>query len=138
MRKNLVALIAVHSLFVLSFTLFYLSQGGYEFMIYIAVILFFTWLIWTSRHIFKYSDELLWALGIWSWLHLMGGGVPLGGAVLYKWMMLPLSETYPILRFDQFVHAYGFAVTAFVVYALLKKFMKTKKFILVIKKTITF
>lgn len=126
MKKDLRLLITLHFLIVFTFTAYYLIRGGYEFMIYIAVILFFTWLVWVSRETFKYSMGLLWALAIWSWLHLAGGGIPVGEGVLYQWMIWPLSESYSILRFDQFVHAYGFGVVVFVVYALLRPFTKTK------------
>ena len=125
MKKSLIALISVHSLIVLSFTLYYLLRGGYEFMIYILVIVFFSWLVWHSMPRFKYSMALLWALAIWSWLHLSGGGIPVGDGVLYQWMIWPVFENYPILRFDQFVHTYGFGVTVFVTYTLLKHFTKT-------------
>lgn len=126
MSKSLRLLVSMHALIVGGFTVFYLLKGGYEFMIYIGVILFFTLLIWFSMKKIHYSMGLLWALMIWSTLHLMGGGVPFGDAVLYKWIIVPLSDNYPIFRFDQLVHAYGFGVTAFVVYTLLRPFTKTK------------
>lgn len=126
MKKDLKVLITVHSLVILSFGVVYLSARNYEFLIYLAAILGLTALVWFSRKKIHYSMSLLWALVIWTFLHLAGGIVPVGEGVLYGWMVWPLSDTYPILRFDQLVHAYGFGTTAFLVYALLKPFTKTK------------
>lgn len=126
MSKELRPLVLLHFLIVGGFTAYYLIEGGFEFMIYIGVILFFTWLIWVSRKKFNYPMPLLWGLAIWAWLHMSGGGIPVGDGVLYKWMILPLSDTYPIFRFDQFVHFYGFGATAFLINTLLKPFVKAK------------
>jgi len=126
MKKELWSILIAHTLIVLSFTVFYLARGNYEFMIYIGVILGLTLLVFFSNKKFKYSTGLLWALVIWSLLHLCGGGVRIGDGTLYQLMIVPLSDVYPVFRFDQLVHAYGFGVAAFVIYTLLKPFTKTK------------
>jgi len=103
-----------------------MTRENYEFMIYLGAIILLTLLVWFSMKKIRYPTGLLWALVIWTFLHLAGGVVPVGDDVLYGWMVLPLSETYPILRFDQLVHAYGFGTMAFMVYTLLKPFIKIK------------
>ncbi len=126
MKKELWPVLIIHALIVMSFTVFYLARGNYEFMIYIGVIIGLTLLIFFSYKKINYSAGLLWALMIWSLLHLSGGSVMIGDGTLYQMMVVQLSDVYPILRFDQLVHAYGFGVAAFLTYALLKPFTKTK------------
>lgn len=123
-RKQFFPLIVTHLLIVAGFTINFLVKGNYEFIIYIGVILILSWFVWIGRHRVDYPVSLLWALVLWSFLHMAGGGIPVGDGVLYQWMLIPLSDTLPILRFDQVVHAYGFGVTVFLVDAILSPILK--------------
>ncbi len=126
MKKEYLPILLVHVLIVLFYTVFFLVKGNYEFIIYIIVIALLTALIFFSSKVFRYSKGLLWGLVIWSFLHLSGGGIQVGDGTLYQWMVLPLFENYPILRFDQVVHAFGFGVATFLVYELLQPFIQVK------------
>ena len=55
---------------------------------------------------------------------MAGGTVYLNGTKLYRLMLLPLSENYPILRFDQAVHIWGFGVATITMYCLLRPLLK--------------
>lgn len=48
----------------------------------------------------------------------------IGDHVLYAQMIVPLIESYEILKYDQLVHAYGFGLSTLVVYELLKPLLK--------------
>ena len=126
MKKNLKSLVAFHSIVVTVFGLAYLFAGNYEFLIYLIVILVLSWVIWISHKKLNYPITLLWALSVWTLLHLAAGIVPVGDEVLYRWMVWTLSDSYPIIRFDQVVHAYGFGTTAFLTYYLIKPLVKVK------------
>ncbi len=115
-------IIAVNVIGALFFTVLFVSRGNYEFIIYIIVLGSLMALIMGTHKIFKYSTSVLWALTIWSFAHLIGGGLEYApGEVFYKLMILPIiGEPYSVLKYDQVVHFYGFWVSAIVMYYVLK------------------
>jgi len=54
---------------------------------------------------------------------MAGGGVPVGDSVLYSMHLFRVVETdqYFILKYDQIVHAYGFGVTAWLLWHLMTR-----------------
>lgn len=105
------------------FTVYYLLHGNREFMIYIGVIVGYLALILATRHRVRYPIGVLWGFLVWAILHMLGGSVYLGPTRLYEWMLLPLSRSLPILRYDQAVHAFGFGVTTALAVALLRPYL---------------
>jgi len=94
-------------------------------MIYIGVIIFFFWLILYTNKKINYSNNVLWGLTVWSLLHMSGGGLYFNEIKLYATMIYPIvGEPYNILKYDQFVHAFGFAVATLLFYHLLKPSLK--------------
>lgn len=85
-----------------------------EFVFYIVVMLILVAIIWTVHSQVTFSTGVLWALSIWGLLHMAGGLVPVPESwpingnirVLYSWWIIPDR-----LKYDQVVHAYGFATT---------------------------
>jgi putative membrane protein len=51
---------------------------------------------------------------------MAGGGVYINGVRLYDIILIPLSQTYPILRYDQVVHTFGFAAATLTMFDLLR------------------
>ena len=49
------------------------------------------------------------------------------GIKLYEIILFPVSKTYNIFRYDQFVHMVGFGVATLVVYQLLKPLLKDNR-----------
>jgi hypothetical protein len=96
-------------------------RGNAEFIIYISVMLvLIACIVVLHRHV-PLSSKLLWGLSIWGALHMAGGLVsvpeswPTHGEfrVLYSWWIIPKDPAGGPdgwLKFDQIVHAYGFAV----------------------------
>ncbi|HKX55685.1 MAG TPA: hypothetical protein VJN01_06275 [Xanthomonadales bacterium] len=90
------------------------SHGNNEFLAYIGVLLLISGVIWWVHSTIDIPLALLWCLSVWGAAHLAGGLVhipeswPHGGetAVLYNLWLWP-----GWLKYDQLVHAYGFAVT---------------------------
>lgn len=66
-----------------------------------------------------YTKVLLAALVIWAILHLAGTAVIINNQPLYSAIILPVSETWPIVRFDQLVHIFGFGAATLLMYQLL-------------------
>ncbi len=123
-KKDLYPLFIVNVLSILGFSLYFLSRENYEFILYIGVIIFFLGLIGYSTTKVQYPKSVLWGLTAWSLMHMSGGGVIINGDVLYNFILLPISESYSILKYDQFVHAFGFAIATLVVWSILKPHLK--------------
>jgi uncharacterized membrane protein len=91
-----------------------LAAGNKEFVFYIVVMLVLIGAIGLVHRRVGLSAGLLWALTLWGLLHMAGGLVPVPShwpynppnAVLYSLWLVP-----DLLKYDQLVHAYGFAVT---------------------------
>ena len=109
----------------LVFSIYYFAIENYEFIMYIIVILFFLVLILLTNNRVNYSNTSLWGLTIWGTLHMAGGGIPVKGDVLYKLILIPITES--IFRYDQFVHIIGFGVATLIMFELLKPKLKPVK-----------
>ena len=108
------------------FTIYYVSIQNFEFLWYVVVMLFFFILIASTLHRSKFSDPILWGLSIWGLLHVAGGGVIVAGDVLYAFQLIPFVQNgeFTILKYDQFVHFFGFGIATLVGYHLLKPYLK--------------
>ncbi len=109
--------------YVLGFTVWFLSIGNYEFIVYIVTMAILIGLVALSLRKAEYPSVMLWALTVWGLAHMAGGGVPVNGSVLYNLHLVDVIETekYYILKYDQVVHAYGFAVTAWLLHHLITR-----------------
>ena len=112
--------------FMALFTILFAVKKNYEFLIYVVVVIFFAVLVVVSNKRMKYRLYELWLLTAWAMLHMSGGFVYIKGIRLYDIILIPLSQTYPVFRYDQFVHIFGFFVATLIVYRLLTPYLKTK------------
>lgn len=115
--------------YVAGFTVFFLGIGNYEFIVYILTMAGLIALVGLSLQVAEYPPAMLWALSFWGLAHMAGGGVPVGGSVLYNLHLVPLIETGEVfvLKYDQLVHAYGFGVAAWLLHhLLLRHFPETR------------
>jgi uncharacterized membrane protein YjdF len=95
---------------------------NYEFIIYVGVIIIFLVLITLTRKKVDYTLGSLVGLTVWAVLHLCGGSIPVGpNERLYDLILIKITNTLPILRYDQVVHMWGFGIAAIVMYSLLRK-----------------
>ncbi len=129
-KKSQWPIIIVNILVLLFFIPRFVYAKNYEFLAYIGVILFFAILIISTNKKVKYSNGILWGLTLWALLHLSGGGLYIKGTRLYEVILIPLSQTYEVFKFDQFVHIIGFCVATIVMYEVIKPILKKdlKKF----------
>jgi putative membrane protein len=98
----------------------FLMRKNYEFLIYVGAIIVCLAVICVSFFKVRYSTTTLLGLTVWSLLHLAGGGIYINGVRLYDIILIPFSQTYPILRYDQVVHTFGFAAATLTMFDLLK------------------
>lgn len=103
------------------FTAWFLASGNAEFIGYVATLGLFIALVGLTRHKAQYPPALLWALTLWGLAHMAGGGVAVDDGVLYSVRLLPVmgSGDLAVLKYDQAVHAYGFGVTAWLLWHLM-------------------
>ena len=124
LRKDQIPIVVVNILLLLVFSFIFMMRKNYEFMFYICEIIFFLVVIIASNRKVKYPNDILWGLTAWVAMHLSGGGLYFDGTKLYDVILIPLSDTYKILKYDQVVHAFGFAVATLVMYQLLRLQLK--------------
>lgn len=114
---------------VLAFTLAYSAlfagliwwRGNTEFLVYAATMAVLIALVGATRFSAAYPVSMLWALTLWGLAHMAGGNVIVGGDVLYNltlWHITGEGE-WTILKYDQAVHAWGFGVTAWLLWHIL-------------------
>ena len=112
-------------IYVIGFTAYYMSIRNFEFLWYVAVLVFFFSLIFLTIRKSNFDLPILWGLSIWGLLHMAGGGIKIGDGVLYGVQLLPIvtNGDFTIFKFDQAVHIFGFFVATLVVYHLLKPYL---------------
>lgn len=121
MKKEHWILGAINLLLIVAFGAYYLVRLNHEFIIYVGVIIVFLALIGLTLTKVDYTLGSLVGLTVWSVLHLAGGAVPVGQGRLYDLILVPLSSTYPVWRYDQLVHIWGFGAATLVMYCLLRR-----------------
>ncbi|MHC4418354.1 MAG: DUF2238 domain-containing protein [Planctomycetota bacterium] len=106
------------------FSVHFVTRKNYEFIIYVGVIVFFLVVFIVTNEKVYYPNSVLWGLVLWAVMHMAGGSVRIGEKLLYKIMIIPLSKTYPIFRYDQLVHIIGFGVATITLFYLLKPLLR--------------
>ena len=127
-KKSWWSVIIFTLLYISVYSIYYISIKNFEFLWYIFVLLFFFGLIFFTIKKTKFDSVILWGLSIWGLLHMSGGGLIINGDVLYNLEIIKLfsiRDTF-VLKFDQFVHAFGFGVTTLVAYHILKPYLNNK------------
>jgi putative membrane protein len=114
---------------VLAFTLAYSAifagliwwRGNTEFLVYAGTMAVLIALVGATRFSAAYPVSMLWALTLWGLAHMAGGNLIVRGDVLYNltlWHLTGEGE-WTILKYDQAVHAWGFGVTAWLLWHIL-------------------
>jgi hypothetical protein len=119
-----IVLLVINIALLIAFGTSFLLKRNYEFIIYVGAIIVCLALIAISFFRIAYSYATLIGLTIWSLMHMAGGGLYINGVRLYDIILLPLSQTYPILRYDQLVHTFGFAAATLTMFDLLRPLLK--------------
>ena len=125
-RKGQLAIL-IFNLFALAvFSVHFFIKGNYEFIIYIGVITFFLIIFIATNSKIYYPNALLWALTAWAVMHMAGGSIFINNVKLYEIILIPLSATIPIFRYDQLVHIIGFATATATMFYILKPLLRPK------------
>jgi len=122
--KKYKLLLSINIILLVVFSFIFISKKNFEFLIYVGVIIFFLFVIWFTRNRVNYPSIILWGLTFWAFFHMVGGGIYLNGKKIYQLMLCPLiGEPYNILKYDQFVHFFGFGVATLVMFYLIKPYL---------------
>jgi uncharacterized membrane protein YjdF len=119
-KKEQIPILIVNVLVLIVFSVIFSTKQNWEFLAYVGLILFFLVLIISTNRKVNYPPIVLLGLTLWAAMHLAGGGIRIGDSILYKQMLITLSTTYPIIRYDQLVHFVGFGVATLFMYYLIK------------------
>ena len=100
-------------------------SANFEFVYYLAVMVVLSTVVLLVHLRLRLPAAVLAALAIWGALHMAGGLVPVPESwpidgevrVLYSWRLAGVNGPLAWLKFDQLVHAYGFGVTAWLLWA---------------------
>ncbi len=124
LKKSQIILLIINILYLLVASFYYLSRKNYEFIMYVGVILFiFVIILFTIKKI-NYPNIVLVGLTLWGMMHMLGG-VLIENSVIYSKILIDsIGEPYNILKYDQFVHIFGFAIATLMMFVLLKPFLK--------------
>jgi hypothetical protein len=124
LKRSQIPILIFTLIYLIIFSILFFKRKNYEFIMYVGVILFFFFVILLTNKKVNYPNIVLGGLSFWGLLHMSGGGILINGNVLYKFILVPLSSTYEILKYDQFVHIVGFGIATLVMYVLLEPKIK--------------
>ena len=107
--------------YTVAFAAYYIAIANFEFLWYVGVLAFFLALLVGTIHKTHFTPVILWGLSLWGLLHMAGGGIPVGDTVLYGVQLIDIVSNgeFTILKYDQFVHMFGFGVATLVAHHLL-------------------
>lgn len=111
-------LLVFNAAYLLLFSTIAVRSRNSEFLVYVAVVLFFLVLLLKKYRKLGLSTGVLWGLSVWGLLHMAGGNLTVAGDVLYNY------DIFGVLRYDKPVHAYGFGLTTVVAWQLIRPYLK--------------
>lgn len=95
---------------------------NHEFLIYAVTVVVLVGVIYKTDRYFRYERPGLWMFNGWLILHILGGLASYQGVRFYDLILLDLvGEPYHILKYDQFVHFYCYAVIAILMWSVVRK-----------------
>lgn len=113
-------------LYLIPSAIFYVSQGNGEFIWYVAVVFILMTLVIITLPYSRFGQGIVWGLSVWGLLHMAGGTIQVGEGVLYALQLIPIYSSGTemiILKFDQALHAYGFGLSAIIIFHFLKRWI---------------
>jgi len=109
--------------YIVAFLAYFILIADQEFIGYLATMVILVGLVAWSHQLMRFPMSLLWALTLWGLAHMAGGSLKVAGSVLYNLVLIPIAgdSELRILKYDQLVHFYGFAVTAWMLWFILQQ-----------------
>jgi len=117
------------ALYTVAFAVFFIRNFNIEFIAYVGVIVCIFALLYATLDKTRIPASILAGISIWGLLHMMGGSIQTVDGVLYAWKIYPFFDgggEFYILKFDQVVHGYLYAVVALLFLHLLRNYFANK------------
>ncbi len=121
--KHHCAVISFSALYLLLGGLYFMRDFNFEFVIYVAVILVIFAGVFATLRTTQFPVWMLWLLSIWGLMHVAGGAVQTVDGVLFAYKIYPFMDyggDFYILKYDQVVHGYLYALVALMSYHTLR------------------
>ncbi|MFH1787243.1 MAG: DUF2238 domain-containing protein [archaeon] len=123
-KKSQISLLMINAVYLLAASIYYMSRKNYEFVMYVGIVVLLFIIILLTNKRMNYPNVVLIGLSIWGAMHMLGG-VKIGDSVVYAKMLINIvGEPYNILKYDQFVHLFGFGIATLAMFVLFKPFLK--------------
>ncbi len=123
--KSQIAILIFTGLYTIAFAVFYIGQLNVDFIGYVGVIVFIFTLLYATLDKTRIPTYILAGLSLWGLMHMMGGSIQTADGVLYAWRIYPVYDgggEFFILKFDQVVHGYLYAVVGLLFLHLLREY----------------
>ena len=115
-------------LYVLLFGFYYISNGNFEFIWYVIILIFLIIFVSWLNSLYNFSSGVLLGVSIWGLIHMAGGSVRINGTVLYRYIIYPLFSAdvagTDILRYDQFAHFYCYFFVTLLLYYIMAAYVR--------------
>lgn len=122
-------LLAVNVVSVLGFGAYYAKSLNYEFLAYAGTIVVIIALLYATLPITRFPTYIIAGVTVWALLHMMGGSVMTQDGVLYAYRVFPFFDgggDFYILKMDQIIHGFLYAVVALMFLHLLRNVVDIK------------
>lgn len=123
------AILVFTALYIAFFGFQFVRELNFEFIAYIGLIIAIFAFLYGTLHLSRFPNYILGGISLWGLLHMIGGSVMVGGAVLYAYRIFPFFDgggDFYVLKFDQVVHAYLYGVVALMFLHLLREVLNIK------------
>lgn len=124
LRKELKWSIGSIGIILCSFLILFTIIGNNEFRNYIVFMIasIVGLLIFDRRY--KFSPKIYWGVFACYLLDISGEAIAINGVRIYELILIPLSSSFPILRYDQLVHLLCSAIATILFFEIAKPYVK--------------
>ena len=134
MYKKINALILTATIiYIIIFGIYFLNIGNLEFLWYVGILTLLTILMILLHKKFNFSSLVLAGSSLWGLLHMFGGSIYINGTRLYSYVLLDIYNSnipeMQILKYDQFMHLYTYFVVTFILFYVIKDYLKKDDFV---------
>lgn len=122
-------LLAINTISVLGFGVYYIQSFNYEFIAYAVSIVVVVGLLYGTLSSTRFPTYIIAGITIWGILHMMGGSVQTADGVLYAYKLFPFFDgggDFYILKMDQVIHAFLYGTVGLMALHLLREVVGIK------------
>jgi len=114
--------------YIVAFVIVSIATGTSGLAIYLGLMGVLVPSLYLLHRNYPFSRGLMWSFSAWGFVHMAGGLAPIpsrwfyeggGDSVLYSWWLIP-----GYLKYDHVVHAYGFGITTWLCWHILKSILR--------------